>query len=271
MSAPPHDWLQPEWPAPPGVRALFTTRGQGAADGASAAPREFFNLGDHVGDAPEAVAANRARLQQVLGARPVFLEQVHGVQVAELSHGIFDGTTADAAITTQRGLACTVMVADCLPVLFTDTVGRAVAAAHAGWRGLVGGVLEQTLKRFMAVAQAGQAREAIKKEAIELLAWLGPCIGPRAFEVGAEVREAFVAADGGADACFASQGGGKYLADLPALARRRLAAQGVVRVHGNDGSDAWCTVAQGGRYYSYRRDQVLRGGTGRMAACIWLA
>lgn len=264
-------WLQPDWPAPPRVRALFTTRGASADDGASAPPRDWFNLGDHVGDAPAAVAANRARLAAALGARPVFMNQVHGHDVLVLALGVLDGATADAAVSTAPGLACTVMVADCLPVLITDTAGRAVAAAHAGWRGLAGGVLEQALASFAVCAQAGRAQPAIKTEASELIAWLGPCIGPRAFEVGPEVRAAFVDADGGAAGCFAPQPGGKYLADLPALARRRLTAAGVARVFGNDGSDDWCTVRQPARYFSYRRDQAARGGTGRMAACIWLA
>ena len=272
MPASPDPWFTPDWPAPPNVRALFTTRGVAAGDGASAAPRQFFNLGDHVGDAPEAVAANRARLRQGLqGARPVFMNQVHGTAVLCLHAATPDGATADAAVCHQPGLACTVMVADCLPVLITDTQGSAVAAAHAGWRGLAGGVLEQTLQSFRALAPVHQAQDAINKEAIERIAWLGPCIGPQAFEVGPEVRAAFVATDAGAAACFAAQPAGKYLADLPALARRRLAALGVARVYGNDGSDAWCTVRQAARCFSYRRDQAALGGTGRMAACIWLA
>jgi YfiH family protein len=245
----------PDWPAPPGVRALCTWRG-GVGEGASAAPWGFFNLGDHVGDAPAAVAANRARLQQALAARPVFMHQVHGVQVARLALTTPDGLVADAAVTHARQLACTVLVADCLPVLLTNTAGTVVAAAHAGWRGLAGGVLEQTLRQC-------------KPWGGEWLAWLGPCIGPHVFEVGAEVREAFTASDAGAAACFQPRGAGKFLADLPALARRRLAAQGVTRVYGNDGSAAWCSLTQRERFFSHRRDQVALGGTGRMAACIW--
>jgi len=267
-------WLRPDWSAPPHVRALFTTRGESAADGASAPPCDFFNLGDHVGDDVAAVAANRARLGAALGARPVFMNQVHGHDVLALAPEVPevpDGATADAAVSTVPGLACTVMVADCLPVLITDTEGRAVAAAHAGWRGLAGGVLERTLERFRALALSGHAQPAIKNEAMELIAWLGPCIGPQVFEVGPEVRAAFVDADDGAAACFVPQAGGKYLADLPALARRRLSASGVARLFGNDGSAAWCTVQQPARYFSYRRDQARLGGTGRMAACIWLA
>ena len=265
IAAPP--LLTPDWPAPPNVRALLTLRGGGVADGASAAPRQFFNLGDHVGDAPAAVAANRARLQSFMGARPVFMNQVHGTQVVQLTPGLTDGTNADAAVAANPQLACTVLVADCLPVLLTDAAGRAVAAAHAGWRGLAGGVLEQTLARLRPLA--AQAHAAIKNEATDILAWLGPCIGAQAFEVGAEVRAAFLAADAGAAACFQPLGGGKFLADLPALARRRLAAQGVTRVYGNDGGADWCTVTRRERFFSYRRDQATLGGSGRMAACIW--
>ena len=262
MAAPAPGW-RPDWPAPAHVHAWCSTRGDGPADGASAPPYEFFNLGAHVGDAPAAVAANRARLRQQIGARPVFLEQVHGTQVLPLHPGSPDGATADAAIAVQPGLACTVMVADCLPVLITDGAGSVVAAAHAGWRGLAGGVLEQTLARLGELAPAtNQARD--------WLAWLGPCIGPEAFEVGPEVRAAFVAHDAGAAACFRPHGQGKYLADLPGLARRRLAQQGVARVYGNDGGADWCTVQQARRYHSHRRDHAARGGSGRMAACIWL-
>ncbi|MBS0403581.1 MAG: peptidoglycan editing factor PgeF [Proteobacteria bacterium] len=261
--------LVPDWPAPPSVRAVFSTRGQGAHDGASIAPFDFFNLGDHVGDDPAAVAANRERLRRALGARPIYLNQVHGSEVLALRPDTPDGARADAAVTDRPGLVCTVMVADCLPVLFTDLRGRAVAAAHAGWRGLAGGVLESTLKRFRALTGMQQAPKAINKEADEIIAWLGPCIGPQAFEVGPEVRAAFVGGDAGAAACFIAQADGKYLADLPALARRRLAAAGVAHVYGNDGSADWCTVGNAARFFSYRRDQRRLGGSGRMAACIW--
>lgn len=263
-------WLRPDWPAPPQVHALCTTRGIGVADGASAAPCEFFNLGDHVGDAPAAVAANRARLRDAVGARPVFMNQVHGVQVVQLTADSADGVAADAAVCNQPGLACTVMVADCLPVLLTNRAGTAVAAVHAGWRGLAAGVIEQALARFRLTAIDGAVPDAIKPEANEVIAWLGPCIGPGAFEVGAEVRQALTEADPGATACFQSLSDVKYLADLPALARRRLAAQGVASGWGNDGSDRWCTVSQRQRFFSHRRDRVMRGSSGRMAACIWL-
>ncbi len=263
------DWLMPDWPAPPGVRGLFTTR-QG---GVSAAPWDSMNLGDHVGDAPAQVAANRARLANATGARPVFLQQVHGTAVLPLDSGTPHGQAADAAITAQRGIACTIMVADCLPVLLTDLDGSAVAAAHAGWRGLAGqkgrGVLEQLCEEFWAPAHAGHGRAAINT-----IAWLGPCIGPAAFEVGAEVRAVLVDSHPGGAACFAAGAPGKYFADLAGLARLRLQALGITQVFGNDGSAAWCTAGNPSRFFSHRRDAGVGGNgfgtTGRMAACIWL-
>lgn len=254
----PVDWLVPDWPAPPGVRSLFTTR----SGGVSVAPFDSLNLGDHVRDDPTAVSTNRQRLADALGARPVFLQQVHGTAVATLGSQTPDGTVADACVSTQPGLACTVMVADCLPVLFTDTTGTVVAAAHAGWRGLAGGVLESCLAR-MKKQQSAPA---------EIMAWLGPCIGPQAFEVGGEVREAFVAWRDDADSCFVARPQeGKYLANLPQLARLRLQAVGLTRLYGNDGTPPWCTVTQSSRFFSHRRDAVRLGSTGRMAACIWTA
>ena len=272
QTALPPDWLVPDWPAPARVRSVFTTR----AGGISAPPFDSMNLGTHVGDQPAAVAANRARLQRAIGAQAVFLDQVHGHQVQVLHTDTLDGLPADACLTTQRQLACTVMVADCLPVLLTTRDGRVVAAAHAGWRGLAGsveaggqGVLESIYASFSAVAQAGRAPAAI-----ETIAWLGPCIGPSAFEVGAEVRAAFVAVQPEAARCLVPAGPGKYLADLPALARLRLRALGVTQVYGNDGSPSWCTVSQVSRFFSHRRDAGVGGNgfgtTGRMAACIWL-
>ena len=249
--------LVPDWPAPANVRALCTTR----SGGVSRTPWESLNLGDHVGDVAADVAANRVRLQREAGARPVFLQQVHGAAVAELDPETPDGTTADGSTTTATGIACTMMVADCLPVLFTDQRGDRVAAAHAGWRGLAGGVLEQTFKRFVPAAPVDTADAAIK-----VIAWLGPCIGPRAFEVGGEVKAAFEAQSPDAAHCFVPGAAeGKWLADLPALARQRLLAMGVEAVYGNDGSDAWCTVSNASRFFSYRRDGV----TGRFAALVW--
>lgn len=244
----PHDWLVPDWPAPPGVHALCTTR----AGGVSGGSYQGLNLGDHVGDAPADVAANRALFRQVIGARPVFLQQVHGTQVLALDAGTPDGSTADACTTADSGIACTIMVADCLPVLFTDEAGRRVAAAHAGWRGLAAGVLERTVASFAAQDQ--------------LMAWLGPCIGPDAFEVGDEVRAAFEAIAPEAAQCFKPTGtSGKWLADLAGLARQRLRTAGVMQLHGNDGGEAWCTVHNPLRFFSHRRDRV----SGRFAACIW--
>jgi YfiH family protein len=254
------DWLIPDWPAPAGVQALCTTR----AGGVSQAPYDALNLGDHVGDSAQAVAANRHILQQATGAKLVFLSQVHGVHSVSLSGTTPDGTPADACVSTQPGLACTIMVADCLPVLFTNETGSMVAAAHAGWRGLLGqggeGVLESVVGQFRAPALVPSASVAMK-----LIAWLGPCIGREKFEVGDEVRAAFVMHDPDASAFFTSGTRGKWLADLQGLARLRLAALGVTRIFGNDGSRAWCTVSQPSRFFSYRRD----GTSGRMAVCIW--
>lgn len=254
------DWLIPDWPAPAGVRAVCTTR----AGGVSTAPYDSFNLGDHVNDNPADVAANRATLQAALGARPVFLNQVHGTEVAVLDGNSLDGMAADACITDQMGVACTVMVADCLPVLFTTRQGQAVAAAHAGWRGLAGqggiGVLEETYMHFSALALIDKALVAT-----EIIAWLGPCIGPDAFEVGDEVQAAFVEKNVLAAACFQKQSDGKWMADLAGLARLRLRALGITQIYGNDSSAAWCTVGNASRFFSYRRDRV----TGRFCASIW--
>jgi len=245
---------------------VCTTR----AGGVSVGPYASLNLGNHVGDAVEAVAHNRADLASRLGARPVFMNQVHGTQLLTLKADSPDGQAADGALTADAGLACTVMVADCLPILLCDTQGRMVGAVHAGWRGLAGidaagqigvGVVEQICKQFRALAQVGRAQAAI-----EIIAWLGPCIGPSAFEVGDEVRAAFVAHAGQEVDAFATAGKGKWLADLAALARMRLQGQGVTQVFGNDSSAAWCTVGNPSRYFLYRRD----GTSGRMAACVWL-
>ena len=243
---------------PSGLHAWMSTR-QG---GVSRAPWDSLNLGDHVGDAPEAVAANRARLQQSLGVRPVFLRQVHGTQVLELLPETAGGE-ADACFTFSPGVACTIQVADCLPVLLWDVRGQWVAAAHAGWRGLAGvggqGVLE-------ALWQTLAARGAV---AAQTVAWLGPCIGPGAFEVGPEVRAAFVAHRQAAADAFEAAPGDRWLADLPRLARQRLQALGVGQTLGNDGSAPWCTVTGAGRFFSHRRDAARLGSSGRMAACIW--
>lgn len=273
----PHDWLQPDWPAPAQVHALCTTRNGGV----SAPPWDSFNLGRFVGDAPEAVAANWAALQQALSARgrpvrPVYLRQVHGTALASLDADTPDGDEADACATERPAIACTVMAADCLPVLFTNRAGTRVAAAHAGWRGLAAGVLEVAIQSFGAKANTGQAQTAMESiaaaEPQDLLAWLGPCIGPQAFEVGPEVRDAFCAQDHRAAACFQPHGrAGKLLADLAALARHRLRAAGVSALYGNDSSAAWCTVGNPSRFFSHRRDSPVLGTSGRMAACIWIS
>jgi polyphenol oxidase len=270
----------PLWPAPVHIRVAFTTR----AGGVSAAPFDSLNLGDNVNDSAEHVAENRALLQQSIQARPVFLKQVHGVEVASVNAYTADGTVADACITQQKNVACTIMVADCLPVLFTDSAGSFVGAAHAGWRGLLGsadrgaqnGVLEHIYKRFKPLAQQNNAQEATENIANNILVWLGPCIGPQQFEVGAEVKAAFEAGQPGATRHFqpiahATGQPDKYLANLPALARDRLQAMGITQIYGNDGSQEWCTVSNPSQFFSHRRDAGHLGSTGRMAACIWLA
>jgi polyphenol oxidase len=240
------------------------------AGGVSAAPYDALNLGDHVGDDAAAVAANRALYAQTLGAKPVYLKQVHGWDVVELTSQTEDGTVADACVTAQKKLACTIMVADCLPVLFSNSNGTLVGAAHAGWRGLCGadgiGVLEQVYQHFELLVGIEYAQSATKLIANDMLVWLGPCIGPSAFEVGAEVREAFVAHDAQAAQHFKPLGKEKFLADLPALAKQRLHALGITQIYGNDGSDAWCTVSNPSQFFSHRRDRI----SGRFAASIWL-
>ena len=254
----PENWLIPDWPVPAGVHALCSTR----AGGCSLGPYAGLNLGDHVGDAPDSVAANRAAFARAMGARPLFLNQIHGIDVAAIDEASADGIAADAALTEKPGLACTVMVADCLPVLFCDRRGLRVAAAHAGWRGLVGvdgtGVLEQTVRSLLMDNPGADS-------AADLLVWLGPCIGPVVFEVGSEVRDPFVAHDAAAAQRFRLVADGKWLADLAGLARLRLRALGISQIYGNDSSAAWCTVGNASRFFSYRRDRVC----GRFAASIW--
>jgi YfiH family protein len=246
--------------------------------GCSRAPFDRFNLGDHVGDDPQAVAENRARLAAAMGMRPVFLRQVHGTDVLRIDADTPDGTAADAAVTASPHTACTVMVADCLPVLLCDIEGRVVAAAHAGWRGLAGeegvGILERTVEAIRRLAAQRRASSGASTAVPALMAWLGPCIGPQAFEVGPEVRSAFCDWDPSATEAFrrATDGAAdRWWADLAQLARRRLRAVGVAQIYGNDSSPAWCTVTQRDRYFSHRRDTARLGGTGRMAACIGLA
>lgn len=238
------EFLIPDWPAPDNVRALQTLR----SGGCSPAPWDSLNLGDHVGDDAQRVMANRARLRASLPAEPCWLQQVHGIDVVDAASAA-PGSAADAAYARVPGRVCVVMTADCLPVLFCDRAGTVVAAAHAGWRGLLAGVLEQTLATMGCPAGT-------------VLAWLGPAIGPDNFEVGDEVRTAFVARNAEAATAFRPAGDGKWLTDLYALARQRLSSVGVARVYGGDG----CTFAERDRFFSYRRDGV----TGRQASLIWL-
>lgn len=245
VTDPSSHWLQADWPAPASVRTLITTR-QG---GHSLQPFNSFNLGSHVGDDADAVAANRELLRAQLPSEPAWLNQVHGTHVvnaAEVGDSLLD---ADASFSATPGTVCVVMTADCLPVLLCNDSGTVVAAAHAGWRGLCDGVLEASVT-------------ATGVEPSSLMAWLGPAIGPDAFEVGAEVRAAFMAADPAAAEAFGAIGEDKYLADIYLLARQRLAALGISRVYGGD----FCTVIDRERFFSYRRDKI----TGRMASLIWL-
>lgn len=239
-------WIVPDWPAPSSVRAVSTLRGGGV----SAPPFGSWNLADHVGDDPTAVQNNRLRLRELLDlpAEPRWLRQVHGTRAVAAVPGL-EGGEADAAWSRVPGCICAVLTADCLPILFCDRQGTRVAAAHAGWRGLAAGVIEATVRRMGA-------------DPAQLVVWLGPAIGPAAFVVGAEVRAAFVAADAGATAAFRAAQDGRWYADLFALARRRLAAAGILEVYGG----GLCTYSDSARFYSYRRDGV----TGRMASLIWL-
>lgn len=243
MSDWPDDWILPDWPAPDSVKAVVTTR----SGGVSQPPFDSFNLGDHVDDRPEAVAANRQRLQRALGSEPAWMSQVHSNVVVEADPQA--RPTADACWTTRKGVACAVLTADCLPVLFCDSAGSRVAAAHAGWRGLAAGMLEATVV-------------ALGESPTQLMAWLGPAIGPGRFEVGAEVREAFVSQHAAACEAFTlSDNPGRYMADIYQLARIRLAACNVTAVFGG----GFCTVSDP-RFYSYRR----AARTGRFASLIWL-
>lgn len=261
------DAIRPAWAAPANITALMSTR----AGGVSMAPFDSLNLrppvlGGDALDAPAAVLHNQRRFAQALGARPVWLNQVHGARVQRLTADHLtaepvraDATlpVADASICTEPGIACTVLVADCLPVLLCDARGRAVGAAHAGWRGLAGGVIDNTVAALC---------HASGSEPGQLLAWLGPCIGPQAFEVGEDVLRAFGADPAAADDCFIASprpdGSPRWRANLVALATRRLVGLGVRQVSGG----GWCTLTDGSRFFSFRRAPR----TGRMAAGIAL-
>lgn len=245
-------FLIPDWPAPATVHAVFTLR----TGGVSVSPYDSLNVGMHVGDAPAAVAENRRRVREVAGlpAEPLWLQQVHGSEVVEVvtKPVAEQGATsprADAAVTRERNCVCVVQVADCMPVLFAAQDGSVVGAAHAGWRGLAGGVLEASVRK-LGVSPEG------------LMAWMGPAIGQANFEVGDDVRDTFVATDAGSRVAFTSNERGRWQCDLYELAKRRLAAMGIGSVHGG----GWCTYADRSRFFSYRRD----GQCGRMAAIVWM-
>jgi YfiH family protein len=242
-------WFEPDWPAPSGVRVLSTLRGEPGGGGASQAPYACFNLGDHVGDDPLAVAENRRMLRREAGlpAEPAWLAQVHGATVADLDQAGPQAAT-DAAMTRRAGKVCAILTADCLPIVFATETGDTVAAAHAGWRGLAAGVIGATVR-----AMAAQPER--------LIAWLGPAIGPTHFEVGGEVREAFLSVDPGAGDVFKANARGRYMADLGMLARRQLEDLGINRIYGG----GECTYARADRYFSHRRDGV----TGRQATLVW--
>ena len=243
MSA--HPWIAPRWAAPRRVRALITTR----AGGVSRPPYAGLNLGAHVGDDAGCVAENRARVRAHLPAGPLWLRQVHGTRVVEAGPDTAPDIEADAAIARAPGAVLAVMSADCLPVLLADSAGEAVGIAHAGWRGMAGGVLENTVR-------------ALGVPAARVLAYLGPAIGPKAYEVGEEVRAQFLAADPGAAAAFIARDGGKHFADLYELARRRLNALGIASIEGGDR----CTFGEPAEFFSFRRAR----DTGRMASFIWI-
>ncbi len=284
----PSDWLIPDWPAPARVHALCTTRSGGSSTGLFGTTNLSLNVGD---DATHALQ-NRELLAHAMRALeakntsnsapgprlPVFVRQVHGTGVKYIDPCATSGQDADASVSDTPGMGCAVMAADCLPVLFSHASLPVVGAAHAGWRGLVGeggvGVLETCFAAYAELVRK-HAKQHLSDAhiAAETLAWLGPCISQPEFEVGAEVRAAFVAHDASAGALFSDGKPGKFHANLSGLARHRLAARGISQLYGNDGSDAWCTVRNPARFFSHRRDGKpgVLGGTGRFAACIWVA
>ncbi|MDF0606598.1 peptidoglycan editing factor PgeF [Neisseriaceae bacterium TC5R-5] len=242
MSA--NDWFSADWPAPANVHTLITTRNGGV----SQAPWNSFNLGMHVGDNPEHVSTNRETLRQLLPDEPIWLHQLHGTCVLNADEASEHPAEADASVSHRAGKVCVVLTADCLPLLLCNRAGSVVSAIHAGWRGLCDGVIENSVS-------------ACAVDNSELLAWLGPAIGPDAFEVGEEVRAAFIAHDPIAESAFTAITEGKYLADIYQLARQRLNALGVTQIYGGN----FCTVIERDHFFSYRRDR----DTGRMASLIW--
>jgi polyphenol oxidase len=253
------DFLRADWPVPANIRTLFTSRSLASRVGIADGDTSDFNLGLTVGDDREAVVRRRAWLEREVGHALTWIGQVHGTRVAQLVPGL-DGAAAgpaDAVWTEAPGVPCLMLVADCLPVYFARRDGSAVGVAHAGWRGLCAGILEATVSAMQQDRKGGGT---------ELLAWLGPCIGPQHFEVGPEVRAAFVAQDAGAGLAFRARGHDKFLCDLPALARRRLVAAGVTAAYGG----AHCTYAEPQHFYSHRRSTHDGSRSGRMAAIIWM-
>lgn len=239
------DWIVPVWAAPAHVRAIATTRAGGVSEGEYGS----MNLGLASGDDPAKVARNRALLRESLPGDPPYLRQMHGIDVADLDQPASGQRTADAAMAATPGVVAGVLTADCMPLLITDRAGTRVAAVHAGWRGMAAGIVERTI-------------EAMGIAPRDLLAWMGPTIGPDAFEVGPEVREVFMAADPAAQRAFVPGKPGKYMADLYLLARQRLARSGVGEVSGG----GYCTFHEPQRLFSYRRVQK----SGRMGTFIWI-
>ncbi len=242
------DFIIPNWPVPANVVALQTTR----LGGVSGAPYASLNLGAHVNDDPIAVAKNRQLLSPYLPNEPVWVNQVHGIEVIDAAQSACL-QNADASFTTKPNVVCVTMTADCLPVLLCDKAGTVVAAVHAGWRGLCDGVIEAAVNK-------------LPVEHSEILAWLGPAIGPNAFEVGSEVRAQFIAKDAQAASAFQTNGN-KWLGDIYQIARQRLSYLGVTQIYGGSVNEDFCTYTDATRFYSFRRDDV----TGRMASLIWLA
>ena len=286
----PADWIILDWPAPKGVYALCTTRAGGSSTGLFGST----NLSLHVGDEQAHVLSNRALLAQAMAAlearqaapgsdvqaprQPVFVRQVHGTVVKYIDQCATSGQDADASVSDTPGMGCAVMAADCLPVIFSHANLPVVGAAHAGWRGLVGqggvGVLETCFAAYAELVRKHLGEDMSHADiAAQTLAWLGPCISQPEFEVGPEVQAAFVEHDASAAAFFAAGKPGKFQADLSALARHRLQRQGITQLYGNDSSPAWCTVRNPERFFSHRRDGVpgVQGGSGRFAACVWVA
>ncbi len=245
------DFITPNWPAPANVHSLQTTRHGGVSVG----PYTGLNLGSHVQDNPLHVAQNRQLLSQFVPSEPVWMNQIHGINVVDAANAdcVPD---ADASFTTRHNVVCASMTADCLPILLCDTAGSVVASVHAGWRSLCDGVIKATVAKILASTSVN---------AEHLMAWLGPAIGPQAFEVGDEVRAQFIAKDAQAECAFQSQDSDKWLADIYTIATQRLNHLGISQIYGGQ-QEQFCTVTDSARFFSFRRDNL----TGRMATLIWL-